>query len=326
VGVAVIVLVEPDVALGAALGEAAGKYGIEATIATSAESALTAIRDCAPECVVAERMLPDHDASWLAAAVRADPSPLAAVPLFVLTSVFDPQERRRLLRGGVDLVLQTPLAPDELWSQVRALTDMAARIRERSAASSMLRRVTELTAPSTKPGAPFAGDLAKMPASTTLTVIEVDRLSGELELTNARGQALVIDVASGVVLGGRCAGANLEPPLTIVAALAYRTGRFAFRPSEPRPAPPGFLPTTQLLWRALDAPSTARGSKGAPGGAPERSPPDSPRAAASPRPERKTTMMSHAVRQDASKRRQSELVRAVVRVDERKPTKSEDDG
>lgn len=161
--------------------------------------------------------------------------------------------RLRALQSGINLLLDKPIEAAVLVAQVRALVSMAGRLRDRGAISSMLRRASLDDSPSTGlPGAQFVGDIAAMPPATALTILEIDRRTGTLEMRAPGRPALSIQLASGFVLGGQLGGAPLEPVDAIREALGMKRGRFEFQARPSRPAPPGLMPTTRQLWVAID--------------------------------------------------------------------------
>jgi CheY-like chemotaxis protein len=332
-----ILLVDRDAAFRHTVERTAEGFGLRVVVAADARRGLEIAEAAEPCCAVIELELLGRDGLWLANELRARPA-LSTTPIVLLTANDDVLLRLRALQGGIDLLLDKPIEPAVLIAQVRAILEMAGRLRDRGAISSMLRRAALDESPSSGgPGAPFTGEIATMPPATALTILEIDRRTGSLELRATGRPPLVVDVASGFVLGGQLGPRPLEPAEAIREALGMKRGRFEFRAQASRPAPPGLLATTRQLWLAIEeaAESTMQGQ--IPSGpateladAPVHiATPAPPRSAGKPptssakAPQRTTTLASSpAVDSTSRRRRQSEVVREVIRVERVDPPSS----
>ncbi len=232
-----ILLVDRDAAFRHKVEQTAEGFGLRVVVAADARHGLEIAEAAEPACAIVELDLaPGKDGLWLAAELRARPD-LGGMPVVILCASDDVLIRLRALQSGIDLLLDKPIEPAVLVAQVRALVSMAGRLRDRGAISSMLRRASLDDSPSSVgPGAPFVGDIAAMPPATALTILEIDRRTGTLEMRVAGRPALVIELASGFVLGGQLGGAPLEPVDAIREALGMKRGE---GPSSRKPEPPG---------------------------------------------------------------------------------------
>jgi CheY-like chemotaxis protein len=271
-----ILLVDRDAEFRHRVERTAEGFGLRVVVAAEARRGLEIARAAQPACAIVELELgpaaadrgsrsgEEKDGLWLAAELRLLPD-LAGAPIVLLTSNDDVLVRLRALQGGIDLLLDKPIEAAVLVAQVRALVTMAARIRDRGAISSMLRRAALDDSPSMAgPSASFVGEIAAMPPATALTILEIDQRTGALEMRGAGRPALTLELASGFVLGGDLGGKPLESVEAIREALGMKRGRFEFRARPSRPAPPGLMPTTRQLWMAIDEAARSTQQRGLP--------------------------------------------------------------
>ena len=164
-GNAVLVVVDGDGAVHRALASAltVGPVPVDVVPCLTARGALNACCAIEPDCVLTELSLPDLEGMWLVAALRKQPSRVGSVPIIMTSKRDDEEIRLQALHGGVDVFLSKPLDPAETASQVRALVEMASRLREQ--------RTSVLPAEWTASGRRRAivGDLNRMSVATVLT-------------------------------------------------------------------------------------------------------------------------------------------------------------
>jgi DNA-binding response OmpR family regulator len=221
-----LVVVDTDASLQRAVVRVAGDAGLEVVLCATARAAWNACGALAPDCLVVAVSPSDHEAFWLLAALRARLDEAGALPLIALAAR-DPgahsasMTRIQALEAGADVVLQRPIETSELVAQVKALTKMATRVRVRR---DVLFDADGLGV--------VVGDLDLEPVSEVLRALEAGRWSGALHLGD-RGFAsrvLVIDVASGALLGGRFDDRELTAVEALREALAWSGRRFELFP------------------------------------------------------------------------------------------------
>jgi DNA-binding response OmpR family regulator len=353
-----VVVVDADGAFADLLDEASNDE-IVTIVCGTAPRGLNACCAIEPACVVIALELPDHegqprDGLWLVSALRDQPTAIASVPILMLTTDPSEETRMRILQGGVDIALGKPASVREVMTQVRSLVAMAKRLAERAGPA----------APASTPlssGLPrhLAGQLDHMPIATVLTLLEMNRASGSLLLTDGPvgAPALVLDLASGVLTRGHTDRA-LAPVEAMKLALRFATGRFRFVESASRPAPVGSSTIGQLVIAALRSDRSPTSLRGPASGlerafgsesfatektldpptipigmppaaaAPLATPPPAALPAAKPPPVRRTTLASQPAVHvpPAPKRRHSEMLRSAVKVETAPPARPSDPG
>ncbi len=91
--------------------------GYEATAAYDGRDALRMVKECAPDAVILDWMLPGLDGIGVCQAVRA----FSDVPILMLTARIDEVDRLLGLDTGADDYVCKPFAPREVIARVRAL-------------------------------------------------------------------------------------------------------------------------------------------------------------------------------------------------------------
>ena len=200
---------------------------IDVVPCTTARGGLNACCALEPDCVLTELSLPDLDGLWLVSMLRQQPTIVGNVPI-IMTSKHDEEEIRiRALRGGVDVFLGKPLQSAEAACQVRALIEMASRLRDNRGSIIPL----EWLQAGRKRA--IVGDLNRMSVATVLTALELERRSGDL-LLKAGSAKLMLDLAEGMLVGGWRGQEALSPLAALRAAMHWPGRRFEFVPSDDR--------------------------------------------------------------------------------------------
>lgn len=300
-----LLLVDADRRAQKGITRVATEMGLEVVACDSARAGLNAACALEPAAIVTELELPDFDGYWFVAQIRQQPTEVAASPIVVVTHEIDTSSRAGTLKAGADVFLQKPIAPADLLAQTRALIEMAQRMRERRPATASGPGPMGpglLPAPMAAPAIaaphllPPSGGLDRFPAATVLVALELERRSGKVTLRppGALGPPLEIDVASGLLLGGRIQGRALDPLAVVRVALAMHDGYFEFVTGPDRPAPPTADFTGKLMALAHEPPPP-RSKRGAAG--PSRPPPQSDTNAPPPSDEIVEKAFAKAVRQ-----------------------------
>jgi adenylate cyclase len=94
--------------------------GYEVLKALSAEAALEEIRASSPDLVVSDILMPGIDGYELCRRLRAQPA-TALLPVILVTSIENQEERVRGLEAGADDFLSRPVNWEELFARVRSL-------------------------------------------------------------------------------------------------------------------------------------------------------------------------------------------------------------
>ena len=168
---------------------------------------------------------PDIDGYCLAPPVRTEPSPVATTPFLFLTNAEDTESRLQGLNVGADLYLTRPFRDEEVVAQVGALIDMANRLRKQ-------RESFTSEGPISAPGAAFIGDIGQMSVATVLTLLELERRSGQLKVRSDSGQVALLQIEHGTLAGAALDEKAAEPTPVLRETLRWKKGSFTFRSAE----------------------------------------------------------------------------------------------
>jgi len=230
---ALVLVIEDDEWVADLLSTSIREAGYELALAATAERGLELAIARTPDCIVCDVDLPDNDGYWVARNVRTHPSRVSVTPFLFLSAYDDEEARLKGFHVGADVYITKPFRVDELIAQVEALVHMAERLRVRR--DSML---------SSAPAAPttIEGDISQMSIATVLTILELERRSGMMEVISKKRRA-VLEIASGAVVQGMVGGTQVSALVALRTMLGWNVGRFFFNattPREPTPRePPG---------------------------------------------------------------------------------------
>lgn len=185
-----------------------------------------------PDCIVCDDELPDIDGFWLIDRVRRDAGAVSMVPVLLLTENVDE------VRGadvGADLLLRKPLDNEEVVAQVAALLELARRIQGRRQ-----ERPRDSMPPSLGMNAALRGDISQMSVATMLTVLEMERRTGVLQVEGAHGddpsKSHRLELQSGGVVGAQLAGKDVTAIDLLRKLVKLDRGKFWFATGEPSSA------------------------------------------------------------------------------------------
>jgi DNA-binding response OmpR family regulator len=232
------------------LAVAMKEAGFEITISESAADGFFRAVEEQPDCIVCDVDLPDHNGYWVAKKIRSHPSRVSTIPLVFLSGLDDREHRLEGFQVGGDAYLTKPFRIDEVVAQVEAFIQMAARLRKQ--------RSTLASIP--PPGAAMTGDLAQMGVATILTLLDLERRSGRLELKSAQRRA-ALSILSGNVVATTLDDVPNGPRLTIRTTRGWSVGKFSFTPTNEKVAPEIELtPINALLMEAARLEDEAKNS------------------------------------------------------------------
>jgi len=212
------------------LGKFLTDAGYAVEFAGGAREGFDKIRQSKPDCILCNVNLPDIDGFWVARRVRTEASAVATTPFLFLTSENDAEARLQGLHVGADLYLTRPFRNDEVVAQVRALLDMANRLKTQ-------RPMLGSDGPPSSRGSAFQGDLALISLSTVLTLLELERRSGHLKVTAEDGRVARIALAEGTLLSSDIDGDAWDPTTLMREVLRWKKGKFAFKADVVQPLP-----------------------------------------------------------------------------------------
>jgi DNA-binding response OmpR family regulator len=96
------------------------KEGYEVLVAENGDEAMALARQCLPDLVILDVMLPSPNGYEVCQAMRADPR-LAGIHIMMLTAKSNPAEREKGLAMGADDYVSKPFSNRELVDKARAL-------------------------------------------------------------------------------------------------------------------------------------------------------------------------------------------------------------
>ena len=223
-----ILIIEQDEWESTLLAKFLGEAGYEVHVASEARAGFEQVRALQPDCILCDVNLPDIDGFWVARRVRTEPSPVATAPFLFLTNAEDTESRLQGLNVGADIYLTRPFHDEEVVAQVGALIDMANRLRKQ-------RETFASEGPISSTGAAFTGDIAQMSVATVLTLIELERRSGHLQVRSESGRTAVLELNEGTLANATLEGKDEEPAAVLRETLRWKQGRFTFRSAEVAP-------------------------------------------------------------------------------------------
>jgi len=197
--------------------------GYEVHVAGEARAGFDKVRELKPDCILCSVNLPDIDGFWVARRVRTEPTRVATTPFLFLTEADDTESRLQGLNVGADLYLTKPFRNDEVVAQVGALIDMANRLRKQRESFSSEGPVSSAV------GAAFAGDVAQMSVATVLTLLELERRSGQLKVRGEAGQIALLQLADGKFASGTLDDRAWSSTELLREVLRWKKGSFTFR-------------------------------------------------------------------------------------------------
>ena len=202
-----------------------GQAGYEVHSAAEARAGFEMVRSLQPDCILCDVILPDIDGFWVARRVRTEPSLVATAPFLFLTDAEDTESRLQGLNVGADIYLTRPFHEEEVVAQVGALIEMANRLRKQ-------RESFTSVGPTSAPGAAFSGDIAQLSVATVLTLLELERRSGQLKVRSAAGKIALLELQHGTLSGATLDDQAAEPTPVLREALRWQKGSFTFRNAE----------------------------------------------------------------------------------------------
>ncbi|UQA62358.1 response regulator [Polyangium aurulentum] len=239
-----VLVIEDDEWVSSLLAGSIRDAGYDVLVCSTAKAGLDTACDREPDCIICDIDLPDHDGYWVARNVRTQPSRVSVTPFLFLSALDDQEARLEGFHVGADAYMTKPFRVDEVVAQVGALVHMASRLRKRrdSLVSVPPSAATETTA--------IQGDLSQMSIATVLTVLELERRTGVVEVTSKKRKAQ-LEVAMGFILNGSIGGTPADAITILRTMLGWKVGRFSFTPQPERPPTGNAQGIGQLLLEAV---------------------------------------------------------------------------
>lgn len=106
-----------------ALSGILGSEGYELITASSGEEALQRVRECPPDLILLDVMMPGMDGHEVCRRIRDDPD-LSEIPVVMVTALDDKESRLRGIEAGADDFVSKPVDRHELRARVRTITGL----------------------------------------------------------------------------------------------------------------------------------------------------------------------------------------------------------
>ena len=237
-----VLIIEDDEWAAALLAKVLKDAGFEVDIAEGARQGFARACELKPDCIVCDVALSDIDGFWVARRVRTEPTEVSTTPFLFLTGVDDKDSRLQGFNVGADAYMVKPFVADEVIAQVRALIDMASRLRES--------RDSIVSGPMSSPEAPaVSGDVSQMSIATLLTVFEMERRTGRLKVREPGGTVASFEVSEGMLTRALLDAAETKAVEVLREAMRWADGEFWFRQVAIDGEPQGAL--SALLLEAM---------------------------------------------------------------------------
>lgn len=204
-----------------------------------------------PDMVMVDVALPDVDGYWVTKRIRSEQNRLGSTPILLVSQKEDPEARLEGLALGADVFLAAPFKYEELIAQVEALMGMARRLQAKRDS------IHADAVPSAKEMA-FQGDLAQISIATTLTMLEMERRTGRLDIKAESKPLISIDLVDGAVACTRKGKVELEAIRVLREAVTWMRGTASFTPGQVESKDRPRRPTGMLLLEAIRLNDEAR--------------------------------------------------------------------
>jgi CheY-like chemotaxis protein len=222
-----VVILEDDDWVARLLETGLREHGYDVTTTGEALAGFHQLCQVEPDCIICDITLPDFDGYWLAQQVRSAAAKIAATPLLFLGPMDDDGAGLKGLQVGADALVTKPFRMDEVIAQVDALVEMAKRLQKTRES------ISQRPMP---PAHALSGNLEDMSIVTVLTILEMERRSGELKLTSGP-HAATIELRSGYASGGTLKGQAHDLVPVLRQVLSWKSGVFSFSVGPDVPAP-----------------------------------------------------------------------------------------
>jgi two-component system, OmpR family, response regulator len=224
-----IVLLEDDEWVANLLSSGLREHGYEVSVVGEALAGFQEICDREPDCVVCDVTLPDFDGYSVAHRVRAASSKVSTTPFLFLAHEGEEPSRLGEFHVGAAVHMTKPFRLEEISARVDELVEMGRGLNAT--------RASFLDRSSVPPEAEaLRGNIDQMSIVTVLTLLEMERRTGELKIASGSSEARVM-LSDGFALGGTREGKNEDLVAILREILKWKTGTFSFRVGAAPAAP-----------------------------------------------------------------------------------------
>ena len=227
-----VLVIDGDDWVARLLADGLRDHGFDVSTCLSGGDALAVAATIEADCVIAEMVLPELDGPSVARALRSEKAPLGNVPILFLSNVDDMASRNAAFQAGADVYLTKPFRVDEVALQVRGLVAMANRLTGSNKvpipSDGKNDSVPESMIPSVHA---IEGNIAQMSVATVLTLLEMERRSGLLKVSDG-DRRCSLEIVAGYAVGGSIDDSKVAPLAVLREILRWKEGRFRFSPGS----------------------------------------------------------------------------------------------
>ncbi|MET0593306.1 MAG: response regulator [Polyangiaceae bacterium] len=258
-----IVVIEGDDWIARLLEDGLRTAGYDVDLASDAADGVRRACAARPSLVISATALVDHDGYWVTRSLRAHASDVSRVPLLLIGNADDDRAPRLALEGGADAYLSKPFRVEEVVAQVAALLEMEKRLRaaqkappaEKPAAPSppappAPAAVVPAATAAAPPGEALRGSIEQMSVGTVLTMLELERRTGQLKVTSGSAEA-TIELIGGFAVSSTLRGVATPLLATTRELLNWPKGVVSFHVGKDAPVPDKKRPIGALLMEAV---------------------------------------------------------------------------
>ena len=227
-----VLVIDGDDWVARLLADGLREHGFDVSTCLSGGDALAVAATIEADCVITEMVLPELDGPSVARAIRSEKPPLGFVPILFLSNADDMVSRSAAFQAGAGVYLTKPFRLDEVALQVRGLVAMSTRLtgseKSRRLPPIAAAEIPESISPSVHA---IEGNVAQMSVATVLTLLEMERRSGVLKVSEGKHKC-ELDIIAGYAVGGAIDASQVTPLAVLREILQWKEGRFRFIPGS----------------------------------------------------------------------------------------------
>lgn len=221
-----VLIIDNDEWLALLISAGLRKGGYEVESAADGVTGVALVKQFRPNGVICSAELSDLSGLWVTRKIRTDSSDLSSIPIVLLMENDDSSMMQQSFSVGADACLVRSFRVDEIVQQMGALVRMSDRLRAVDVSVDSLRPIAGAPEPSA-----LSGELSQISLGTVLTILEMERRSGELSVEND-GRRGALELSSGYATRGQIGDVQVSPLSVLREALRWQKGTFVFRTSQ----------------------------------------------------------------------------------------------
>ena len=199
-------------------------HGYEVTTASDGSSALAHAVHSRPDLVISDVMMPSMDGWAFVRRLRAHPR-LAFVPFIFLSALSSAKDILKGFRLGADDYLPKPFSDTDLLERVVEVQARCSHIERHT--RGMIDKGGQGESRAESSG--LSGSLSEVGISSILVLLEIERMSGTLDIQSSMGEQCQLALRDGQVVQARVgSGPPLSGAEAVYYLLGWSSGSFVF--------------------------------------------------------------------------------------------------